>query len=293
MRILPVKGNARDWAELTNNRLQLIATPMGLVGYGFAVGTSDWSWVEALFLAVGTMLVGSATSAFHQLQEVDIDKRMPHTCNRPLPTDRIRRRDAAAWGLGGAIVGLLVLLIVFGWLSAWFAAAMLVTYAFIYTPLKRVTPMNILAGAVPAAFPPVIGYTAGAGSFDTMAGVLFLVMLLWQLPHFLSRAWYRRLDYQIAGLHQLPGVDPTGRRSGRRSVHYALLLIPASQIPMFADAVSSLYFYGAATISLAFMVAVIYIGMVRQDTKGVVMGWASMIYVPALAAWLALDLFLF
>ncbi len=289
MRLLRVKGTPRDWAELTNNRIQLLATPSALACYWIADGGA-WSWLDAFYLAVGMMTVGSATAALNQLLEVDIDKRMPHTCNRPLPTGRIRKRDAFVWGAGGAVFGILWLLLFLGPLTAWLAAAMLVIYDYIYTPLKRITPVNIFIGAVPAAFPPLIGYAAAGVGLDMMAGILFLIVLLWQLPHFLSRAWYHRLDYQIGGLHWLPGADPTGREAGKRSVHYALALIPASQIPMLVEQVGLFYFFGACTMSLAFMVAVIFIGMYRKDTKGVVMAWASTIYVPLLIAVLIVDL---
>src|SRR5439155_13935683 len=152
--------------------------------------------------------------------------------NRPLPAGRLRPPEAllfgSALGLGGTAYLALMLPHVG---AALVAAITFVTYVFVYTPLKRVTPLNTLVGAVPGALPPLIGWTAVRGSLDVEAVGLFLIVFLWQVPHFLAIAWIHREDYARGGFLMLPVVDHDGSVTGRNMVVYCLALIPASLLP--------------------------------------------------------------
>lgn len=285
---MSLSGSPKDWVDLAKARIQMLASPAALLCYWIG-GDGAWSWLDALHLVIGLTLTSSASAIINQIIEVDIDKRMPRTCNRPLPTGRVALKDAKLVAALTAIVGVLWLWLFLNPLTAWLSLVMIVLYDFIYTPLKRITPMNTLVGAIPGALPLLVGYAAAGNGLDIMAGVLFLILFLWQLPHFFAIAWLYREDYVQGGLRMLPGVDPTGAASGRQSVHYAMMLVPASMLPTVFDAAGRIYFYGAFTMSLGFLATVIFFGMKRRDNRAKTVFWASIIYLPALFALLAID----
>ncbi len=283
-----MRGSPKDWVDLAKARIQLLASPAALLCYWIG-GHGYWSWLDAMHLVIGLTLTSSASAIINQILEVDIDKRMPRTCNRPLPTGRVRLQDARRVAWATAIIGLFWLWFFLNPLCAWLALVMILLYDFIYTPLKRITPMNTLVGAVPGAMPLLIGYSAAGHGLDIMAGVLFLILFLWQLPHFFAIAWLYRDDYVQGGLRMLPGVDPTGAASGRQSVHYAIALVPVSMLPTMFHVAGRVYFYGAFTLSLLFLVAVIFFGMKRRDGRARTVFWASIVYLPSLFLLLLFD----
>lgn len=285
---MSLSGNPRDWMDLCKARIQFLATPAAWMCYWIGAD-GDWSWLAALHLTIGLSLTSSASAIINQIIEVDIDKRMPRTCNRPLPTGRVTLKDARIVAWLSAILGVAWLWIFLNPLTAWLSLVMIVLYDFIYTPLKRVTPMNTLVGAVPGALPLLVGYASAGNGLDIMAGVLFLILFLWQLPHFFAIAWLYRDDYVEGGLRMLPGVDPTGAASGRQSVHYAVALIPVSMLPSVFGAAGKVYFYGAFSMSLAFLVAVIFFGMKRKERRAKTVFWASIVYLPTLFLLMVLD----
>lgn len=285
---MSLSGNPQDWVTLSKARIQMLASPAALMCYWIG-GKGTWDWWDALNMVIGLTLTSSASAIINQVIEVDIDKRMPRTCNRPLPTGRVKIKDARLVAWLTSLIGIAWLWVFLNPLTAWLALVMIVLYAFIYTPLKRVTPMNTLVGAVPGALPLLVGYAAAGNGLDIMAGVLFLILFLWQLPHFFAIAWMYRDDYVQGGLRMLPGVDPTGAASGRQSVHYAVALIPISMLPTIFGAAGRVYFYGAFSMSLAFLVAVIFFGMKRKERRAKTVFWASIVYLPALFLMMVLD----
>ncbi|MHC4824357.1 MAG: heme o synthase [Planctomycetota bacterium] len=285
---MKLSGNPKDWMDLCKTRIQFLATPAAWMCYWIGADGA-WSWLEALHLTIGLSATSSASAIINQIIEVDIDKRMPRTCNRPLPTGRVTLKDARLVAWLSAVIGVAWLWLFLNPLTAWLSLVMIVLYDFIYTPLKRVTPMNTLVGAVPGALPLLVGYAAAGNGLDIMAGVLFLILFLWQLPHFFAIAWLYRDDYVDGGLRMLPGVDPTGAASGRQSVHYAVALIPVSMLPSVFGAAGKVYFYGAFSMSLAFLVAVIFFGMKRKERRAKTVFWASIVYLPVLFLLMVLD----
>ena len=167
----------------------------------------------------GTGLVAAGASALNQLLEKDSDALMRRTENRPLPSGRLQPVEVLVFGVILSVIGLGYL----AWtmphrLGVLVAGATLVSYVLLYTPLKRHTTLNTLIGAVPGALPPVIGWTAVTGTLDEGVMVLFLIVFLWQVPHFLAIAWIYREDYARAGLRMLPVVDPAGGMTSRQMV---------------------------------------------------------------------------
>jgi len=266
----------------------MLSSTAALICQWVAAG-GEWHWMPALHLVIGLTLVSSASSALNQLLEVEIDKRMPRTCDRPLPTGRIRIQDARVFAVATTVLGCAWLAFFLNPLTAWLALMMLVLYAFVYTPLKRITPLNTLVGAVPGAMPLLVGYASAGHGLDILAGTLYLILFLWQLPHFFAIAWLYREDYRLGGLVMLPGVDKTGAAAARQSVHYALALVPASMVPTILGIAGKIYFYGAFSLSLTFLVAVLFFSFRRRRFHARAVFWVSIIYLPLLFVLLVVD----
>ena len=177
--------------------------------------------------SVGTALVAGGASALNQVYERDTDALMDRTRSRPLPAGRVAPDDARTFGLALAALGLGILGSATNVLAALLALATLVVYLAVYTPLKRRSPVATLVGAVPGALPPLIGWTAGSGAATLDGWVLFAIVLLWQIPHFMAISWIYRDDYRKARFPMLSVLEPDGRRTGLQAVIYAAALLPA------------------------------------------------------------------
>jgi protoheme IX farnesyltransferase len=206
-----------------------------------------------LHMLVGTVLVAAGTNALNQVAERDVDGLMHRTARRPLPSGRISYSAAAtaAWTSGAA--GVLYLAVFTNAVTAVIAAATLLSYVFVYTPLKRRTSLNTLVGAVPGALPVVGGWTAAGGPVGVEASVLFWILFLWQLPHFLALAWMYREDYARAGFRMLSVGDADGHLTFNQAVLYALALLPVSLAPAVVGIAGPVYFLGAVVLSSWFV----------------------------------------
>ena len=169
---------------------------------------------------VGTALVAGGASAFNQVIERVPDSLMRRTRMRPVPDGRLQPFESLAFGMALSVVGLAVLAVAVNPLSAAVALTTLLTYALIYTPLKRRSSFSTVIGAIPGALPPVIGWAAARNSLSQGAWVLFAIVFLWQLPHFLAIAWMYREDYARAGFPMLPVIEPDGRSTARQAMFY-------------------------------------------------------------------------
>jgi protoheme IX farnesyltransferase len=180
---------------------------------------------------IGTALVAGGSAALNQVLERDTDGLMKRTRTRPLPGGRLRPVESLSFGAMLSIAGLLQLLLGVNTAAAGVAALTLASYVLLYTPLKRRTWLSTLIGAFPGALPPVIGCAAATGSVTMTAVVLFGIVFLWQMPHFLAIAWLYREDYARAGLPLLPVIEPDGRSTGRQALLYTAALVPVSLAP--------------------------------------------------------------
>jgi protoheme IX farnesyltransferase len=165
----------------------------------------------------------------------------------------------------------------------------LLTYLFLYTPLKRLTPYATVVGAIPGALPPVIGWSAVRGELGLEAASLFAILFFWQIPHFLSLAWMYRNDYERAGYRLLTVVDRAGRITGRQVFIYAAALVPASILPTYAGLLGKGYFFGAGLISLAFLGAAVLMARKPTPASARRLFLASLVYIPALIGLMILD----
>jgi heme o synthase len=239
---------------------------------------------------IGVGLVASAASALNQLLERHSDAQMRRTENRPLPAGRLLPVEVLGFGLLLAVIGLAYLALTMRHpLPVAVTAFTLVSYVLIYTPLKRHTTLNTLIGAVPGALPPVIGWTAVTGTLDREAVALFLILFLWQVPHFLAIAWRYREDYGRAGLQMLPVVDPDGAMTARQMVSYCLALLPVSLMPALLLQAGWFYAIGAVLLGLFFTHAALGFWRKRDRATARRVLHASLVYLPALLALLLIE----
>ena len=238
----------------------------------------------------GTALVAAGASTLNQLIERRSDAHMRRTENRPLPAGRLQPLEVLVFGvlLGVGGVSYLALMLPH-WAAAATAAATFVLYVGVYTPLKSRTTLNTLIGAVPGALPPLIGWAAVRGGLTWEAAPLFLIVFLWQVPHFLAIAWIYRDQYARAGLRMQPCYDPTGRGTGWHMVGYCLVLLPVSLLPLLFGAAGLLYGMGAALLGAGFLDSAA--GFLRKPSTP--RAWrilrTSLLYLPAVFALLLLD----
>jgi protoheme IX farnesyltransferase len=238
----------------------------------------------------GTALVAAGASALNQLLERHTDAWMRRTRNRPLPAGRLQPWEVLSFGLllGTGGIAYLALALARPW-AAGIAALAFVSYVGVYTPLKRLTSLNTLVGAVPGALPPVIGWAAARGSLDMGAAALFLIVFLWQVPHFLAIAWIYRDDYARAGLQMLPVDDPRGGRTSSTMVTYCLTLIPVSLIPAVLGSAGLWYLAGALVLGLGFLACTLAFLRTTAPRQARWVLRASLVYLPALLVLLLLD----
>jgi protoheme IX farnesyltransferase len=276
------RSRAADYLELTKPRVAVlvlftVAAGAWLAGHG----APDPACV--LHAVCATALVAAGASTLNQLLERHSDALMRRTEGRPLPSGRLQPVEVSLFGAALGVGGLAYLgLAVRQPLAVLAAAFTFVSYVFLYTPLKRRTTLNTLVGAVPGALPPVIGWAAVRGTIGPEAVALFLILYLWQVPHFLAIAWIYRADYARAGLRMLPVVDPDGSMTGRQMAMYCLALIPVSLLPALLRQADPLYMAGAVVLGLGFLLTAL--GFVREasvpQARRVMR--ASLLYLPAL-----------
>jgi protoheme IX farnesyltransferase len=283
-----VRARVVDYLDLVRPRVALLV--LFTVGAGALAGGGAGSPLEVLHAVLGTALVAAGASALNQLLERHTDARMRRTEGRPLPAGRVLPGEVLVLGVGLAAVGVAYLALALRQpLAALVAAFTFVSYVFLYTPLKRRTTLNTLVGAVPGALPPVIGWTAIRGRIDPEAIALFLILFVWQVPHFLAIAWIYREDYARAGLRMLPVVDQEGTQTSRQMVHYCLVLIPASLLPVALGLTGPAYALGAVLLGLGFLASSLRFAQRCSDSQARRVLRASLVYLPALLALLLAD----
>jgi protoheme IX farnesyltransferase len=278
----------RDYIQLTKPRITWLI--LMSTGVGFYFGASVvWSWAILLHTIAGTGLIASGTAALNQWWEREADARMRRTRKRPLPAHRISAPSAMWFAIALSVAGFAELWFGANPLTAWLGLFTLGTYLFVYTPLKQLTPHATTVGAVPGAMPPVIGYAAAAGMVDERAVALFAILFLWQFPHFYSIAWLYREDYSRAGIKMLPVVDPTGFRTARQILAYALLLIPVSAAPSYLGMTGNVYFAGALLLSAGYLYYGLRIARERTLLRARAVLLASIVYLPLLYGLMLAD----
>ncbi len=279
----------RAYLELTKPRLTFLAVLTSLLGFFFAAPLASFNAHLLLAVFFGTALVGGGSGALNQWMEREADGRMDRTKHRPLPSGLLSPRSALVFGIGLSIAGFLILSLGANPLAGGLAALTAGSYLFIYTPMKSVSPLCTLAGAVPGAIPPLIGWAAVRNSFGIEAWILFSILFLWQLPHFLAIAWAYREDYAKADFKMLPIVDPDGDLTSRQIVLYLLALIPVSLMPAAFGLAGWLYFLTALISGLTFLGFGLAIAWTRSNVSARRLFLASIMYLPVILITMTLD----
>jgi protoheme IX farnesyltransferase len=278
-----------DYAELTKARVAVLVLFTVGVGALLAAGGTPNLGVLLHTLAA-TALVAGGAAALNQFFERHSDALMQRTENRPLPAGRLHPLEVLVFGLALGVTGVAYLAFALPrpW-AALVAGVTFVSYVFLYTPLKRKTVLNTLVGAVPGALPPLIGWAAAGGPLDVRAAFLFLVVFVWQIPHFLAIAWIYREDYARASLRMLPVADRHGRQTGGLMVAYCVALIPVSLVLGLACRPGALYLAGAALLGFGFLYRAVQFTRASTDARARRVLRASLIYLPGVLALLLLE----
>jgi heme o synthase len=269
-----------DFLALTRPRLNLLVVATTLAGYYLGVGRFDPALLAST--VIGTALVAGGAAAFNEILERDTDALMRRTRTRPLPGGRMRVVTAVWFAMTLSLGGLALLAAGANYLAAGVAAATLLSYALVYTPLKRKTSLSTLVGGIPGGLPPMIGWAAATNTLSIEAWVLFAIVFLWQMPHFLAIAWLCREDYARAGLLTLPVVEPDGRSTAQQVVLYASVLVPISLVPTLVGLAGPIYLGGALVLGLAFLALAAQFARRRTNETARRLFLGSITYLPLL-----------
>jgi len=277
-----------DWLVLAKARITALVLVTTAAGYVLGSrATVDFGRLGLTL--VGTALAAAGAGALNQVAERRADALMRRTASRPVAAGRIGPLRGLVFGLAAGSAGVLWLAVLVNPMTAVLALLTIGLYIGVYTPLKRLTSLNTLVGAVPGAIPPVMGWTAAKGSIDPGAWALFAILYLWQLPHFLAIAWMYREDYARAGFPMLPVVDTGGEWTGRQAVLATAALLPVSLLPTLLGLTGAVYFFGALTLTLAFAAFALGLALSRRRVAARRLLLASVAYLPILLALLVLD----
>ncbi len=258
---------------------------------GFCLASHGaFAWVKLGHTLLGTALVAICSSILNQALERDTDALMRRTQVRPFVTRRLPLVKTIITGLVLGALGLVELAWFVNGLTAFLSALTLVIYVFAYTPLKRISEVNTLVGAIPGALPPLIGATAALGKFSVEGWTLFAILACWQLPHFYAIAWMYQDDYRDAGLRMVSTNDPTGARTGLHAVISALILLPVSLLPAWIGHSGIFYAVAAAFLSLVFLAAAIRFARQPDRPHARTLFLASIIYLPLILTAMAIDI---
>ncbi len=277
-------GRASVLLALAKPRLNALA--VATVGIGYYLGAPELDLVVLLFVLAGSALVAGGGAAFNQVAERDLDALMVRTRSRPLPVGGISPAGGRLFATILSVAGLILLAFGVNLVATSVALATLVSYAWIYTPMKRRSTWAVLVGAVPGALPPVIGWAAARGALTVEAWLLFAIVFAWQLPHFHSLAWLYRDDYARAGFRVLAAVDPDGRRTAVHSLLWALVLVGVCLLATVVGLTSAAFAATAAGFSAAFVVLAILFASKRSDPRARTLFLGSLIVLPLI--WAAL-----
>jgi protoheme IX farnesyltransferase len=277
-----------DFVSLGKPRVVLMVLVTTFVG--FYLGSRGGPDLLLLLPTLaGTALAAAGTLTLNQYLERDIDALMQRTRSRPLPDGRLQPLDALVFGVVTTALGLVYLAVAVSVLCAAVTASITVTYLFLYTPMKRRTPLCSIVGAVPGALPPVAGWVAASGSIGVEAGILFAILFLWQLPHSLAIGQLYRKDYASAGIRLLPVVEPDARSTARQVVTNCLALLAVGLLPTVVGLAGAVYFVVALVLGATFLAYGIAFARSRTALAARQLLFASLLYLPVLLIVMALD----
>lgn len=275
-------------SDLFKARLTTLVVLTTLAGFYLGSQGPMDGW-RLLHTILGTALLASGAAALNQLLEHKFDALMRRTEGRPIPAGQLHPDSVLVVGAIMSAAGMVYLALKVNLLTSVLGAATLISYLFIYTPLKRVTPLNTIIGAIPGALPPLMGWAAARNQVSIEGWTLFAILFFWQLPHFLAIAWLYREDYAKAGFRMLPVVDETGYRTGRSAISHTLGLLPVSLCPFLLKLTGITYFFGALVLSGLFLVFAVQFARQMSVASARKLFFASILYLPLLLGLMVID----
>lgn len=283
-----LQARLSDYLEMTKPGICVLA--MAMATLGFWLGSPNGIVAVPFLLSlIGIALVGASSGVLNQYIERDLDAQMWRTLNRPLPAGRIKPSHALVFGLVLAVLGEGVLLFGVNPITAVLGAVTLFIYLGVYTPAKRVSSLSTLIGAIPGAMPPLLGWTAAQGQLGAHGLILFAILFIWQIPHFLAIAWIYREDYSRANFPILTVVDHRGGATVRQILLYSIILVPITLIPTVRGLAGHYYFCGAIFLGLFFLSQGVWLAIHRTKSQARRLFFASIIYLPVLGVLMAWD----
>lgn len=280
-------SRAADFLELAKPRITSLVLVTAGVGYAVG-GRGSFDGLAFLVFMAGTALLCGGASALNHYLERDTDALMQRTSRRPIPAGRLRPEEALVFGLALSASGLALLAFV-NLLTLSLGAASLLSYVLAYTPLKRVTSLCTVVGAVPGALPPLMGWAASRGSLSAAGWGLFAILFLWQLPHFLAIGWLYREDYARGGFPMLAVTDADGSSTGRQAVLYATALLPVTLAAGLLASAGPGYLWGALVLGLGFLACAAHFAWRRSVGAARRLFLASVLYLPTLLGLMVFD----
>jgi heme o synthase len=287
---LSLSQRAAAYIELT--KPGIVRMVLITAGAGFFLASTTGHPLDFVLLLnalLGIGLAASGACGLNEYVEWEADALMRRTAGRPVPSSRMTPRTALYFSSVLVLLGLMHLQLFVDSVTTALVALTVVTYVFIYTPLKRRSWTATLVGAVPGALPILAGWTAGGGGMTAPGFALFAILFLWQMPHFYALAWIYRDDYRRGGFRMLTLMDPTGRRTGRQTVFFAGLLLLASVLPTVLGLTGSLYLASAILLGVAFLTLGITMARRRDDRHAMRLFLGSVAYLPLLLLTMVID----
>ncbi len=270
-----------DLAELVKARLTMLVLMTTTVGF-YLGAERPISLLSLLHAVLGTAMAAAGAAALNQWWERPHDALMNRTRERPIPAGRMLPRNAFLMGVALSMAGVVYLALLCNGLSALLAAATITIYILAYTPLKRVSDVNTLVGAVPGALPPMIGWAAATGNVAAPSWSLFAILFCWQMPHFFALAWMYREDYARGGFRMLSRDDDTGVRSASQGVLFSMLLLFVTGLPMYLGVTRPIYLPIALILGGAFTFMAMQFHRKKTVPAARALFFASIIYLPLL-----------
>ncbi|MCS3798355.1 heme o synthase [Niastella sp. OAS944] len=284
-----IAGKVRDYMMLIKFSLSFMVVFSSVISYLLAPKVVEFDWLHIILLFIGGLLVTGSANGVNQIVEKDTDAMMARTAKRPVAAGRMQPAEAWAFVIISIAAGLFILGYYFNWLSAGLALFSWFVYAYMYTPLKKISAISVLLGAVPGALPCLIGWTAGQDELSAGGWVLFAIQFFWQFPHFWAIAWIAHKDYTNAGFKLMPSVEGPTKYSAIQSIIYSLVLIPVGMLPYLVgmSGMVSFYIVLAANLLMLWQSIRLYREMEKKAARRVMFG--SYIYLPVVLLALLAD----
>lgn len=270
-------------------KFRLSATVVFSGAFGYILGADKLDWSKLVLFCIAAFSTTAAANIINQIIEKDLDILMKRTQDRPLPSGRLSVREAALFGWGLAVIAMYILFYEFNFRAGLVALLSMVLYGFVYTPLKRVGPIAVAVGALPGAFPPMIGWIAATNHFGLEPGILFAIQFFWQFPHFWAIAWVLDEDYNKAGFKLLPSKGGQNLNSAIQIMIYTLFLLPLCWVPYYMGMTGINSAIVAMIFGILFLAQTFHL-MRKVDRKAALqLMFGSFIYLPVVQIAYLLD----